>query len=222
MKILTKKQKQVYDYITAHVEQRGFAPSLQEIADNFNFLNYTSSARHYIQKLQEKGYLKRTPNSPRAIDINKDANANMSFLINDAPSFVQVPILGTANAGEAIACAKEDVEGYLRVAKKITDDKNNLFALRISGDSMDKARISRKNVADGDFVLVDSEYRIPENGDYVLSIINGCANIKKFKRDRDGNICLMSESTNTEHKPIYISSEDNFMINGKIVGVIKK
>ena len=73
------------------------------------------------------------------------------------------------------------------------------------------------------FVLIDSQYRNPKNGDFVLSVIDGCANIKKFERDnKNGDIRLVSESTNPKHKPIYVSSEDNFMINGKIISVIKK
>ena len=154
--------------------------------------------------------------------IIRDTEVNEDFFINDTPSFIQIPILGTANAGEAIACAEEEVEGYLRVDKKLTNSKNNLFALRVSGDSMDRAKIKRKNIGDGDFVLIDPEYIDPDNGDYVLSIIDGCANIKKFKRENNGELCLISESSNMEHKPIYISSEDDFMVNGRVIDVIKK
>jgi len=97
------------------------------------------------------------------------------------------------------------------------------FALRVEGDSMNKAKIAGKNLEEGDFVVIDSEYRSPKNGDYVLSVIDGCANLKKFERDnKTGEVLLVSESTNPKHKPIYISSEDNFMINGKIVNVVKK
>ncbi len=88
---------------------------------------------------------------------------------------------------------------------------------------MNKAKISGKNLNDGDFVLIDSEYRTPRNGDCVLSVIDGMANLKKFEKDtRTGDIKLVSESTNKSHKPIYISSEDDFMINGKIIAVLKK
>ncbi len=88
---------------------------------------------------------------------------------------------------------------------------------------MNRARIDGKNLEEGDFVLIDSEYKNPKNGDYVLSIMDGMANLKKFERSvKTGDVMLISESTNPKHKPIYISSEDNFMINGKIVNVIKK
>lgn len=72
-------------------------------------------------------------------------------------------------------------------------------------------------------LLIDPENQSPQNGDYVLSIIDDCANLKKFERDsKTGAIRLVSESTNKTHKPIYISSEDNYMVNGKIVAVLKK
>ena len=88
---------------------------------------------------------------------------------------------------------------------------------------MNKARIDGKNLEDGDFVLIDSEYKSPKNGDYILSIIDNCANLKKFEEDKKtGEIRLLSESKNPTHKPIYVSSEDNFMVNGKIISVVKK
>ena len=95
--------------------------------------------------------------------------------------------------------------------------------MRVEGDSMNSAKIDEKNLEEGDFVLIDSEYKAPKNGDYVLSIIDGAANLKKFERDaKTGDIKLISESKNPKHKPIYISSEDDFMINGKIISVIKR
>ena len=88
---------------------------------------------------------------------------------------------------------------------------------------MNKAKIQGKNLEEGDFVLIDSEYSTPKSGDYVLSVIDGCANLKKFERDqKTGEVMLVSESKNPNHKPIYVSSRDDFMINGKIILVVKK
>ena len=222
LRTLTKKQKRVYDYIVAYIEENDFSPSLQEIADNFDFLGYTSSARYYMGVLQKKGYLKRESNSPRAITVTKDVNLNIDFLINNTPSFVQVPILGAANAGTAIALAEEDAEGYLRVEKKLIKGRKKIFAIRISGDSMNQVKMGGKSIDDGDFVLIDPEHKNAENNDIVLSIIDGCANVKKFKRDAGKDIFLISKSTNKKYKPIHISSKDNFIVNGKVVEVIKR
>ena len=88
---------------------------------------------------------------------------------------------------------------------------------------MNKANIDGKNLEEGDFVLIDSLYKNPKNGDYVLSVIEGCANLKKFERNsKTGEVMLLSESKDPKHKPIYLSSKDDFMINGKIISVIKK
>ena len=88
---------------------------------------------------------------------------------------------------------------------------------------MNKAKIEGKNLEEGDYVLIDSEHRIPQQNDYVLSVIDGMANLKKFDKDeKTGDIKLISESTNPKHKPIYISSEDDYMVNGKVISIIKK
>ena len=136
---------------------------------------------------------------------------------------IRIPILGAANAGPATLFAEENIAGYLKISQSLLNKKDKIFALRVEGDSMNRARINGKNLEEGDFVLIDSEYKNPKNGDYVLSVIDGCANLKKFEKDmRSGEIKLLSESKNSKHKPIYVSSEDDFMINGKIISVVKK
>ena len=83
---------------------------------------------------------------------------------------------------------------------------------------IDRTMSIRRDYFDKFLSGIDSEYKNPKNGDYVLSVIDGCANLKKFERDaKSGEIRLLSESKNPKHKPIYISSQDNFIVNGKIV-----
>jgi repressor LexA len=130
--------------------------------------------------------------------------------------------LGAANAGPATLFAEENVEGYLKVSKSQLPRTEGVFSLRVVGDSMNKAKIKGKNVEEGDFVLIDSANREAHDNDYVLSIIDGCANIKKFKRGKKGDVMLVSESTNKKHKPIFVSSGDDFMVNGKIFDIVKK
>ena len=87
---------------------------------------------------------------------------------------------------------------------------------------MNRSSIKGKNIDDGDLVLIDGNDRTPLNGDYVLSIINGFANIKRFKiEEKTGQFVLISESKNPKHKPIFLHPDDEFMINGKVVGVVK-
>jgi len=218
--MLTKKQKTVLDYIKEYTEKKEYSPSLEEIQKHFKLAS-VSTAHYYINKLQKEGYLKKESNQPRSISVEPDEI--VKALIPKRVESFSVPVLGAANAGPAILFAEENVEGYLKVYRRILNKKDGVFALRVEGDSMNRAKIDGKNPEEGDFVLIDSEYKTPKNGDYVLSIIDGMANIKKFERDaKTGDVRLVSDSTNPKHKPIYISSEDDFMVNGKVIAVVKK
>lgn len=221
--MITPKQKQIYDFVTSYSQEHGTSPSLEEIAEHFDFLQYPSSAHYHIKKLQDEGYLERELNKPRSIAIYNHKELRVPFLKKTGMDSIRIPVMGAANAGPATLFAEENVSGYLKVSRSLLNKRDGVFALRVEGDSMDKATIDGKNLEDGDFVLIDTEYKNPRNGDYVLSVLDGCANLKKFeKNQKTGEIMLVSESTNSKHKPIYISSEDDFMINGKIIAVIKK
>lgn len=221
--MISKKQKEIYDFIVSYAKDNGSAPSLEEIANNFSFLAYPSSAYYHVKKLQDEGYIERESNVPRSISIYTDKEIKTPFLKTMGLDSIRIPILGAVNAGPATIFAEENIEGYLKISRSLLNKKDGIFALRVEGDSMNKAKIDKKNIEQGDFVLIDSQYRTPKNGDLVLSVIDDCANIKKFeKNSKTGEVKLVSESTNPKHKPIYISSEDNFMINGKIINIIKK
>ncbi len=218
--MLTKKQKWVLDFLNTYSKEKGYAPSLDEIRRHFKLVSI-STAHYYVEKLQKEGYLQKISNQPRSINIY--SNEFLKTIVPKSIESFSVPVLGSANAGPATSFAEENISGYLKISHKDINRKNGVFALRVEGDSMNKARIGGKNLEEGDFVLIDSEYKNPKNGDYVLSVIDGCANLKKFERDnKTGEVLLVSESTNPKHKPIYISSDDNFMINGRIVNVVKK
>lgn len=218
--MITKKQKKVFDYIKTYSDKHGYSPSLEDIRIHFKFAS-VSTAHHYINKLQREGYIIKDSNQPRSIVVQP-----AEFIKKIVPKHIEyfsVPLLGVANAGTATIFAEENVEGHVRISRNMMSRKDGVFALRVEGDSMNKAKISGKNLNEGDFVLIDSKYRNPQNGDYILSIIDNCANLKKFEKDkRTGMIKLVSESTNKIHKPIYISSEDDYMVNGKVIAVLKK
>jgi len=218
--MLTKKQKNVFVYIKKYTEKNKYAPSLEEIRKHFKLAS-VSTAYHYVVKLQKKGYLKREANQPRSISIQPDEVIKTVLPIEI--KYFSVPLLGAANAGEATLYADENIEGHLRVSRDVLNRRDGVFALRVEGDSMNEAKINGKNMLNGDFVLIDSEYQSPKDGDYILSIIDGCANLKKFKIDKKtGQAMLISKSSNPNHKPIFLSSEDSFIVNGRIIEVIKK
>jgi len=219
--MLTKNQKEVLDYVRSYTEKHEFAPSLEEIRKHFKLAS-VSTAHHYMKKLEEGKYLTREANQPRGVTMQPfDFSMSLSGTLSGF-EFISVPLVGSANCGPATLLAEENIEGYLTVKKALLPRASGIFALRASGNSLNRAKIKGKNVENGDMVLIDSEDRNIRDGDYVLSIIGGMANLKKYKFDRKNNqIMLLSESTET-FKPIIIMPGDDFAINGKVVGVIKR
>lgn len=216
--MLTKNQKQVLDFVKGFTDKHGYAPSLDEVRKHFKLASI-STAHYYLSKLEKEGYLEREANQPRGSVVQP---LDFSTLLAGTPSsleFISVPLVGAANCGPAELLAEENIEAYIRVQKKLVSKKSGVFAVRAVGKSLNKANIKGKNIEEGDIVLVDSEDLNARNGDYVLSIIDGAANLKKFKIDRS-QVLLVSESTENI-KPILISPGDDWIINGKIVGVIK-
>lgn len=138
---------------------------------------------------------------------------------------ISIPILGAANCGIPTLLAEERPEGVLLVSRTmVKNPQKKLFALKAVGHSMNKAKVNgRDSIEDGDFVIIDEEERHPRDGEYILSIINGSANIKRFSEDKiNHRIVLHSESTEN-FAPIFIHAQDNpdYFINGKVVSVIK-
>ena len=133
-----------------------------------------------------------------------------------------------ASCGVATQFADETIDGYLNISKNIIKPRGKLFALRAVGESMNNADAPTINgtttpIEDGDFVIVDTSYlTVDENiGKYVVSVINGLANIKKLAK-RTYDYALLSESTDmSSHPPIVIHEDDNYLINGRVVTVIK-
>ncbi len=219
--MITKKQKEVLDFVTTYTGKHGYAPSHEEICKHFKLAS-VSTAHHYLKKLEEGGYLKKEANQPRGISLQAfDFSMSLSGTLSGF-EFISVPLVGSANCGPAELLAEENIEGYLTVQRTILPRTSGIFALRASGHSLNRANIKGKNIENGDYVLIDSEDRSIKDGDYVLSIIGGAANLKKYKFDKKNNqIILSSESTET-FKPILIMPGDDFAINGKVVGVIKR
>lgn len=156
------------------------------------------------------------------IDKKNKKICRISNKANAGSIFISVPIVGSANCGPAVIYADQNIEGYLKISKRLIPNKKSIFAIKAEGNSMNKANISGKNIENGDYVIVDSENVSPRDGDYIVSIIDSMANIKKYRLDRENSrIALLSESTQ-EYVPIFIHKSDDFRINGKVVDVVKK
>lgn len=169
---------------------------------------HPQKVKHHLNQLEKRGFFEYGKKS--------DANKKLKFL--------NVPILGSASCGEATIFADECLEGYLKISSKLLKKKENIFSIRARGSSMNRANVKGNTIDDGDFVIIDSSNRGPKSGDYVLSIIDDVANIKKFVFDKKNKqIILLSESTE-DLPPIYVHLKDfpKYVVSGKVIQVIKK
>lgn len=195
--------------------------TLREIG---GFVGETSpqKIKHHLTQLEKHGFI-TINKTEHMITTTKQQGTAVKGILKGA-NLLSIPILGAANAGPAMVFANSNIEGYLRVSSSLLPRPrlaHRLFALKVDGPSMNMAYIGGKKIEDGDYVIIDSEDREAANDDVVLSVIEGMANIKKYYVDKENNqILLMSESTH-DFPAIHIHQDDDFAINGKVVGVIK-
>ena len=191
------------------------ALSLREIGRRIGE-QFPQKIKHHLIRLEQKGLITIDREKKIINRVGKNDNLNSKIL--------SIPILGLANCGPATSFAVENIEGYLRISSSLLKKKDKLFCVRATGDSMNIANIDGKSIEDGDFVIIDTSEKKPRNGDYVLSVIDGYANIKRFAHDKINDcLVLLSESTR-DYPPIFIDKNENsdYIINGKIIKVIKK
>lgn len=189
--------------------------SLRKIAKQVGE-KYPQKIKHHILQLEKKGLI--------SVDWQNKKIYRPSVVKSSVSSLLSIPILGTANCGPATMFADQNIEGYLKISKNVLGLKaiGDFFAIKAFGNSMNRAKVSGRNIEEGDYVIVDPKQRSPHNGEYVLSIIDNVANIKKFFRDMKNKlIMLLSESTE-EYPPIYIGQRENYFVSGKVIYVIKK
>jgi len=143
-----------------------------------------------------------------------------------AKKLLSIPILGLANCGSATMLAEARIDGMLPVSSKLipSNHLNGVFAVRAVGLSMNRADVNGKTIEDGDYVIVDGEDKNAESGDYVLSVINGMANIKRFIEDKPNKQIVLQSESNKFFPPIHIHEDelDDYLVNGKVIEVIKE
>ena len=212
---LTERQRTILEVIRASVVSRGYPPSIREIGDAVG-LTSTSSVAHQLRTLERKGYLRRDPNRPRAVDVrgaDDGGNAATSVTTDVAgsdalPEPTYVPVLGRIAAGGPIL-AEEAVEDVFPLPRELVGE-GSLFLLKVVGESMIDAAI-----CDGDWVVVRQQH-VADNGDIVAAMIDGEATVKTFKKTSN-QVWLMP------HNPIFDPIPGNSAaILGKVVTVIRK
>ncbi len=197
------------------------AYSLREIG---KFIGESSpqKIKHHMGQLEKRGLLRIDKLKGIVKSTRKEWSTSSKRKTGE---LLMIPIIGYASAGPATAIAEGNIDGFLRISESLVRPRPTshvLFAIRVKGPSMNRATINKKRIEDGDYIIIDTTDRSPKNGDIVLSIIDGLANIKRFYRDEENKqIILISDSTQ-DFPPIYIHENDNYMINGKVVQVIKK
>ncbi len=207
--VLTKKQELVLKVIKDYFLETGQAPSLSELQEMLDISTKRGVVVH-LEALERKGYIIRTSNA-RGIRIIDEQEPVYEYLVG-------IPILGYANAGIPLVNAEEEDLGTLKMDPDLIKGKEDLFGLIVKGDSMNMMSVNGRNLVDGNYLLVQKTQEV-ESGDIVVAIIDNSATVKIFKKDKD-MVVLYPKSTNEKHKPIYLDSNSESMINGKVVMVL--
>lgn len=199
---ITEKQKEILEYIKSEILKRGFPPAVREICEAVH-LKSTSSVHSHLETLERKGYIRRDPTKPRAIEILDDS---FQLLRREV---VNVPIVGKIAAGSPIL-AVENIDSYFPIPCEYLPNAQT-FLLEVQGESMINA-----GVLPGDHILVKQQ-ETAENGEIVAALIDDSATVKTFYRE-DGHIRLQPENDTMD--PILVQ-ENQLHILGKVIGVFR-
>ena len=197
---LTLKQEQILDFLKECILKKGYPPAVREICDAVN-LKSTSSVHSHLETLEKKGYIRRDPTKPRAIEICDD-----SFQMVRT-EMVSIPVVGNVAAGMPIF-AEQNIENYFPVPAEYIPPGES-FALRVRGDSMINAGIFH-----GDQIFVNV-CNTASNGDIVVALIEDSATVKRYYREKD-HIRLQPENDTMD--PIIVP---NCEILGKVFGIYR-
>jgi repressor LexA len=207
---LTTRQRRILEFIRAWVDERGYPPSVREIGENVGLVS-PSSVAYQLKELERKGYLRRDPNRPRAVDVRppSELQPDDEEAVRAArPAPAYVPVLGRIAAGGPIL-AEQAVEDVFPLPRELVGE-GTLFLLQVKGDSMLDAAI-----CDGDWVAVRQQ-PTADNGEIVAAMLDGEATVKTYRR-RDGHVWLMPQ--NPAFDPI---AGDEATILGRVVAVLRR
>ena len=199
---LTDKEKALYDFISSKIKSEGFAPSVRDISAALGWKS-TSTVHAYLERLEEKGLIRRESNKSRALKVEGSENSSPK-----APRG-KVPLVGQIAAGAPIL-AEENLEGYVDfVSPNIHADSSALFALRVKGESMIEA-----GILDGDIIVIEKcDYA--ENGQIIAALVDGEATVKTFYKE-NGHFRLQPE--NSTMSPIIVNE---VIVLGKVVACLR-
>jgi repressor LexA len=199
---LTRRQKQILDFIESYIRQHGYAPSFEEIAAQFSFSSLATVHEH-LTNLERKGYIRRAHNESRAIELVPQPGQ---------AGAVELPLLGQVAAGAPIEAVTNPET--ISVPNDLIPRRGAAYTLKVRGDSM-----IDEHIDDGDYVVVHAR-ETAQNGEMVIALVDGTsATVKRFYREPGGWIRL--QPANDQVPPIR-AHEDDILIQGVVVGVIRK
>ena len=200
---LTKRQREVLDYVTQFIEIYGYAPSYREIAAHFKYGSVATVAEH-IDSLVNKGMLQKGENEARSIQlVQQDMDLSHS---------VELPIMGLVAAGQPIETLGRHAE-TLEVPPFMVGRRNS-YVLQVKGDSM-----IDEGINSGDYVVVQ-EKEVPSNGEMVIALINGGeATLKRYFKEKNH---IRLQPSNSAMEPIIIKPGTQIEIQGTVIGLIRK
>jgi repressor LexA len=197
---LTKRQREILDFIEQSIQERGYAPTLEEIGATFGLRSMATVHKH-VSNLEAKGLIRRKWNQSRAIEMVQKRRRVRSL---------ELPLLGRVAAGRPI----EAIEGNdtIEVPESMVR-RRNTYVLRVTGDSM-----IDEGILDHDLIVVEDK-PVPNNGEMAVVSIDGEATVKRFYREPNGAIRL--QPANDKYKPIIVRDRD-VQVRGVVVAVLRK
>ncbi len=207
---ITKRQQQIYDFIKSYQQEKGYPPSVREMATAVG-LSSPSTVHAHLSALEARGLIRRDKTKPRALELfNEDGTSVKLAEVQETPNrgTVTLPLIGRVAAGVPIL-AEQNVEDTFTIPSEIATESSS-FILEVHGESMINA-----GIYNGDYIIV-REQKSAMNGEIVVAMIDGSATVKTFYKER-GRVRLQPENDTME--PIYA---DNPTILGKVVGLMRR
>lgn len=203
---LTKRQKEVLDYVSQFIELHGYAPSYREIAEAFKLGSVATIAEH-IDTLVQKGLLQKNDNAARSITLVQPKDEEF-----DSEHAIGLPILGLIAAGQPI----ETIQGHTETLEvpPFMVGRRHSYVLQVKGQSM-----IEDGILDGDYVVIQ-EKSTPSNGEVVVALVNGSeATLKRYYKEKDH---IRLQPANSSMEPIIVPKNTPIEIQGVVIGVIRK
>ena len=205
---LTKRQREMYDFISGFVQKNGYSPSFEEIGEGMGLSSLATVHKH-LTNLEKKGMLKRDYNRSRSIDVIPPRHAKTRLKEMAIESSMELPLRGKIAAGRLV----ESVEQNETISLNDVTRAKDVFVLQVTGDSMQD-----EHIVDGDYVMVE-KIRTANNGDIVVALVEGSdTTLKRLYKEGDR---IRLQPSNAAMQPIMVPAH-SVQVQGRVIGVLRK